>query len=217
MPRVLDRPFSEFVADLAARTPAPGGGAAAGFAAVMGSALLLMVIRFCRGKKANAAREAELEAVEARLLDLHAQILPLAQRDAASFTPVAAAYRLPQATPQEQAARRAAIAAGLLGAMAVPAETLRLAREALAAVVPVAECANKTIVSDFVAGAGLLRAAADIAWLNLRVNASLAGAAELRDALASGAALRDDVVRFQGVLAGAAERTLDPPPDETTR
>lgn len=174
----------------------------------MGSALLLMVVRFSRGKKANAAREAELAAVEQELLALHAAILPLAERDSASFAPVAAAYRLPQATPSEQDARREAICRGLLGAMTVPHETLRLAHAALAAVLPVAGCAGKSIVSDLAAGAALLRAAADVAALNLRINAALAAADP--SALAPALALREEVERQHAALHALADRSLEP-------
>lgn len=207
---MIERPFSELVESLAARTPAPGGGAAGGMAAAMGSALLLMVVRFSRGKKANLAREGQLAAVESDLEALHAAILPLAERDAQGFEPVAAAYRLPQATPAEKAAREAAIRAGLEGAMAVPFETLRLVQRALATVLPVADCANKSIVSDLAAGAALLSAAAEIALLNLRINVALAGRGD--DVLASGRDLREDVARQHASVCAAAERLLGPGP-----
>lgn len=207
---VIERPFSELVESLAARTPAPGGGAAGGMAAAMGSALLLMVVRFSRGKKANASREDELARVERRLAELNAAMLPLAERDAAGFAPVAMAYRLPQATSAEKAARQAAIRDGLLGAMMVPEETLRLVHEALATVLPVADCAGKSIVSDLAAGAALLLAAAEIALLNLRINASLAATASAP--LASAQALRDDVVRLCAAVGAVADRWLGPDP-----
>jgi len=151
----------------------PGGGAAAGLSAALGVALLLMVVRFSRGKPAHAARERELAAAEDALVALQARALPLAEADARSFTPVADAYRLPQATTAQREARRAAIRAGLMGAMVGPMETLALARDALAAVAPVADCASRSTVSDQAAGSALLRAAAEIAFLNVRVNVRL--------------------------------------------
>ena len=209
---MIERPFSELVASLAERTPTPAGGAAAGMAAAMGSALLLMVVRFSRGKKSNLAREGELAAVEQRLLALHAEMLALAERDCQSFAPVAAAYHLPQATAADQAARQAAIDQGLLGAMVVPQETLRLVREALATVAPVAAGAGKSTVADLLAGGELLCAAAEIAIRNLRVNAALVdaalAAAPVQAALASATALRDDVARQQAALRVAADRLL---------
>ncbi len=206
---MIERPFAEFVASLAARTPAPGGGAAGGVAAAMGNALLLMVVRFSRGKKSTLSRDAELAATEQRLVALQAQILTLAERDSQSFAPVAAAYQMPNATPAEKAARQAAIDQGLVGAMVVPQETLRLAQAALAAVLPVADCAGKSIVSDLAAGAELLRAAAEIAYLNLRINvALLSGSAGARDALAAAAQIHDAVGKQQAALRAAADRLL---------
>jgi formiminotetrahydrofolate cyclodeaminase len=209
---VIDRPFSELVASLAARTPTPGGGAAAGLAAAMGSALFLMVVRFSRGKKANLARDDELAAAEASLAALHAEILPLAPRDSASFEPVAAAYRLPRTTEAERQARDAAIARGLAGATAVPMATLRLVAAALAAVLPVADCANRTIVSDLAAGASLLRAAAEVAFLNVRVNVLLAAQPDGAATLSAAAAHRDEVVRHHAALMALADDLLGAQP-----
>ena len=188
-----DRPLHDFIEGLAARTPTPGGGAAGGVAAAMGVALLLMAVRFSRGKKATAARDAELAAAEASLEALRAPAAALAEADAASFAPVAAAYGLPKQTPAEIAARDAAIRRGLVGAMRVPMQTLELVVAALRAVEPVLDCAGRTIVSDQAAGATLLRSAAEIACLNVRINARLigdgVGAATLADALRHKAAI----------------------------
>ncbi|HLU39679.1 MAG TPA: cyclodeaminase/cyclohydrolase family protein [Planctomycetota bacterium] len=206
---MIDRPFSELVAALAARTPAPGGGAAGGMAAAMGNALLLMAIRFSRGKKANAAREAELARAEARLTELAPAFLALAQRDADGFAPAAAAYAMPQGTEAEKAARRAAIDRGLLGAMAVPHETVALCRDALAAAVEVASCAGKSIVSDLAAGAELLHAAAEIAARNVRINRALLADPEPASAtVAAVAALGEEVARHCAALRAAAERAI---------
>jgi formiminotetrahydrofolate cyclodeaminase len=208
---VLDRPFSDFVQALAARTPTPGGGAAGGFAAAMGNALLLMVVRFSRGKKANVARETELAAAERALLALAAPMATLAQRDCDSFAPVAAAYQLPQTTDAEKGARQRAIDLGLEGALGVPLETLRLARAALAAVTPVADCANKTIVSDLAAGAELLIAAAEIALLNVRINCSLLGSGAVAERAASEAtALRAQLEVGRQAVRARAEALLGP-------
>lgn len=175
----------------------------------MGNALLLMVVRFSRGKKSTLSRDAELAATEQRLVALQTEILTLAERDARSFAPVAAAYQMSNATPAEKAVRVRAIDQGLMGAMDVPRETLRLAQAALAAVLPVADCAGKSIVSDLAAGAELLRAAAEIAYLNLRVNvALLSESAGARDALAAAGQMHEAIGEHQAALRAAADRLI---------
>ena len=63
---MIDQTFKEIASSLAARTPTPAGGAAAALTASMGTALMLMVIRFTRGKAANADRfiDERLHSVE---------------------------------------------------------------------------------------------------------------------------------------------------------
>lgn len=174
----------------------------------MGVALLLMAVRFSRGKKATAARDAELAAAEASLEALRAPAEALAAADSASFAPVAAAYGLPKQTPAEIAARDAAIRRGLVGAMRVPMQTLELVGTALRAVAPVLDCAGRTIVSDQAAGATLLRSAAEIACLNVRINARLigddVGAVTLADALRQKA----DIERMADAARASAEVLL---------
>lgn len=47
-----------------------------------------------------------------RLAALRARLLALVDEDARAFEPLAAAYRLPKATPEEQAAKNAALQQG---------------------------------------------------------------------------------------------------------
>ena len=169
---MIQQPIGEFVEQLGARTPTPGGGAASAVAGAMGAALALMVVRFCQGKEANAAREGDLAKAEASLLDHSQRLGPMGERDIAVFGRVAEAYRLPKATPDEQALRRKAIQGSLRGAMEVPEETLCMVRDAVAAVAEVKDCVGKAIVSDLAAALELLTASAEGSMLNVRVNAA---------------------------------------------
>src|SRR5882672_7787336 len=106
---MIDQPFGKLIDSLAARTPTPGGGAAAAMAACMGAALFLMVVRFSRGKKGNEARERDLAQVEG-LLQGHLQRLqPMAERDCKSFDLVSAAYQMRKDTEAQRAVRERAV------------------------------------------------------------------------------------------------------------
>jgi formiminotetrahydrofolate cyclodeaminase len=206
---MTDQSFRDFVAALAARTPAPGGGAAAAHAGAMGAALLTMVVRFCRGKKANAAREDDLAMAEAGLDGLVARFLPMAERDAASFGLVMAAYALPKSTDDEVRARERAVQASLVGAMVVPEETVCLARDALATVEPVIGCVGRNIVGDLGAGAALLATAAGAAELNVRINASyLADREAARVAVDRVRAILSEISTLQGQVDARVDELI---------
>jgi methenyltetrahydrofolate cyclohydrolase len=92
---VHDETIGSYLERLAARVPAPGGGAAAALHAAQAAALLAMVARYTTGEKyaEHTARIARLteEADELRVTALH-----LAEEDEQAFTAVTEAYRLPR-------------------------------------------------------------------------------------------------------------------------
>jgi len=183
---MIDQSFSKIVDSIAQKTPTPGGGAAAAMAACMGTALFLMVVRFSRGKKANLDRDADLARVEGTLQEHLLRLMPMAERDCASFDLVSKAYAMPKATDQEQAMRNRAIQEAMIGAMVVPEETLCMVRDVCVAMAGVIDCVGKNICSDLASGSSLLVAAGEGAQLNVRINAAYL---DDRD-LANGAAMR---------------------------
>src|ERR687890_622243 len=92
-----------FLAQLAARAPAPGGGATAGLHAAQAAALVAMVARYSDSAKYADHAEA-IAAITATADRLREIALGLAEEDAAAFTAVTTAYGLPKGTPDEVAA-----------------------------------------------------------------------------------------------------------------
>jgi len=172
---MIEKTFQDLVESFAAKTPTPGGGAAAALTACLGTALLLMVVRFSRGKEANAEREDDLQKAETLLEDHLQRLYPMAQRDCQSFDIVSAAYKLPKDTEGQKEIRKKAIQEALVGAMVVPEETLLMVRDVFDAVHSVVPCIGKAIVSDLGSGAEHLRAAAECAFMNVRINAGFLG------------------------------------------
>ncbi len=206
---MIQQSFEQIVESLAAKTPTPGGGAAAAMAGCMGAALFLMVVRFSRGKKANAGREADLARVE-ELLDGHLKrLLPMAERDCRSFDLVSAAYGMPKDTEQQKGLREKAIQEAMVGAMVVPEETLCMVRDVFVAMQQVTNCIGKAIVSDLASGASLLLAAAEGAYLNVRINAAFLTNRELADrTLARADEVRNEIRRQQSDIAVSVDKTL---------
>lgn len=193
---MTNQSFEEFIESVAARTPTPGGGACAAMVAAMGTALMVMVVRFSRGKKANAEHEEELAGAEALLDDHLRRILPMAERDCAAYDLVSSAYGLAKDSEEEKAIRGKAIEEAMVGAMVVPEETMCMIRDAFVAVASVVDCVNKNLVSDLGTGAELLRAGAEAAYFNVRINATSLKNQELANTtLSRTLAVRDEILR----------------------
>ena len=208
---MADASFCAFVASLAARTPAPGGGAAAARGAAMGAALCAMVLRFSIPKPANAPRKGELESALATIDGLITQILPLDDLDMAAFTRVLEAYRLPKSEAAESQRRDAAIQSALADAMQVPEQLCVACRDVLVAIGPVADCIGRNIVADLGTGAELLLAAARAAELMVGINAgSVADPGAAASARQRIAALVTDVAARRAKLRQRVDELMTP-------
>lgn len=206
---MIDKPFKDLVSSFAAKTPTPGGGAAAALAATMGTALLVMVVRFTRGKKSVASHEEELAQAEALLVDHLARLEPMAERDCRSFDAVSKAYGLPKLSPQEQEVRKRAIDEGMIGAMVVPEETLCMVRDVFQAVAAIVEVVGRNIISDLGSGAELLIAAAEGAFYNVRINAAFLSDPGRADAsLQQSASVLAEIRDHHRLIRGAVDRSI---------
>jgi formiminotetrahydrofolate cyclodeaminase len=164
-----DWKVSDFTAQLASSAPVPGGGSVAALAGALGVSLFVMVGEITMGKKKPEDKSA-IEAALKTLAPMRTRFLALIYEDAASFEKVMAAFKLPKETPAQEAARKEAVERATVGAAEVPLETARLAVEALAAGVPLAEQGAKAAVSDVACGALCLEAAIKAAAYNVRIN-----------------------------------------------
>ncbi|MBL8748997.1 MAG: cyclodeaminase/cyclohydrolase family protein [Planctomycetes bacterium] len=206
---MIEQPFSALLDSLAAKTATPGGGAAAAMAGCMGTALFLMVVRFSRGKKANVDRDGDLERVENQLTDHLKRMKPMAERDCRSFELVSAAYGMPKDGDAQKALREKAIQEAMVGAMVVPEETLCMVRDVFVAMETVTGCIGKAIVSDLASGGALLLAAAEGAFLNVKINAAFLTNRELADRTSDRATVvLNEIRKHQATIATAVDKML---------
>ena len=206
---MIQQSFEQLIESLAAKTPTPGGGAAAAMTGCMGTALFLMVVRFSRGKKANVAREDDLARVESLLEGHLVRMMPMAERDCRSFDLVSAAYGMPKDNEGQKALRDKAIQEAMHGAMVVPEETLCMVRDVFVAMEQVVGCIGKAIVSDLASGAALLLAAAEGAFLNVKINAAYLTNRELADKTVTRAeTVRTEIRRHQLAIATSVDKML---------
>ncbi|MBV9143613.1 MAG: cyclodeaminase/cyclohydrolase family protein [Pseudonocardiales bacterium] len=200
-----DDTIGDFLDQLAARVPAPGGGASAALSAAQAAALLSMVARYSTGEK-YAEHAETVRAVLAESETARDRAVQLAQDDAAAFAAVSQAYTLPKATPEEKAARTAAIARALAGAAQPPAATITTAAHLVDLAEILLPISNRNVITDVAVAAELARAAATAARLNVEIN--LAGLTDedarrpLLDALAG---VDELVTRADKVTAAVRE------------
>ncbi|MGY1639013.1 cyclodeaminase/cyclohydrolase family protein [Geodermatophilus sp. SYSU D00742] len=158
-----------FLAQLAARVPAPGGGATAALHAAQAAALVAMVARYSDSARYADSAD-EIAAITATADRLRQDAVGLAEDDAAAFTAVTEAYRLPKGTAEEATARSEAIAQALVGAARVPAVVIAVAEHVLGLAERLLPIGNPNVVSDVAAAAEAARAAATTARVNVEVN-----------------------------------------------
>jgi formiminotetrahydrofolate cyclodeaminase len=200
-----DETITEFLSQLAARTSAPGGGAAAALHAAQAAALIAMVARYSDGPRHDPAVVGRIRAAADGLID---EALGLAEADAAAFGEVSAAYGLPKGTPEEKQARSDAIARSLAGAARPPADLMAASARLAGLTEEMLAAANRTVISDLAAAAAAITAAAVTARVNIEAN--LAGITDerLKTELADTAALADEVMDRAARLIDAVREEI---------
>ena len=170
MAGLIDRTVTGFVEELASDSPAPGGGSSSALAGAMAAGLVAMVCRLSIDKEGLAASSKELVAVLERMDAVRPELLRLVDEDTAAFDKVMDAVRMPKATDEEKAARRAALQSATLFAAQVPLETLRTCRRVVDAAASLVGRANPAAASDLGVGIELARTGAEGALLNVAIN-----------------------------------------------
>jgi formiminotetrahydrofolate cyclodeaminase len=185
----------EILESIAAKTPAPGGGAVAGLTGATAAALAQMVVSYSFTKKL-APHHDELRGIDKQLTDSRALCLQLAEEDAAAYERVSTLQKLPEDHPQRLAELDDAVQAATrfpLSAMAASVDLLRLLER-------MPTITSQYLRSDLAIAVILAHAATRAADWNVRVNLP---SIEDRD-LAS--RIRADADRLLTTAADLAER-----------
>ena len=162
-----------FLEELASKAAAPGGGGASALVGAAGVALGSMVGSLTVGKKKYAAVEADIIALNVRAEALRKRLEALVQADAEAFLPVAAAYKLPKETPEQQVHKAAVLEKALDRACAVPLEVMTACGEGIALAAEYAEKGSVLAVSDAGCAALFCKAALQASALNVAINTKL--------------------------------------------
>jgi len=103
-----DQPLGGWLASLASRNPTPGGGAAAALCAATAAGLIGMVTAYTTGPR-WADRPERMRQLNDEAARLRTAAVGVADDDAAAFSAVGAAYKLPAETDEQKEVRRASI------------------------------------------------------------------------------------------------------------
>lgn len=167
--RLVSMSNRQFTDTLSSAAPAPGGGSVASLCGALSTGLSAMVGALTTGKKGYEAGFAAHNQNALRAQALRESFLADIDADTAAFDAVMAAFGLPKKTPEEQAARAAAIQAATLEATRVPLRVLERCVEA-AQCAEVAITGNSNARSDAGVAGLTARAAAEGAWYNVCIN-----------------------------------------------
>jgi glutamate formiminotransferase/formiminotetrahydrofolate cyclodeaminase len=167
---LVARSVADFVDEVSRDTPAPGGGSIAALAGALGAALASMVANLSIGKGEFDARYEELCALAERAQAAKDELVGAIDADTEAFNEVLAALRLAKDTPEQAAARSAAIRAGYKSAARVPLRTAQLCREVLDLCQAAAGIGNASVMSDAAVGALMAYAGVQGAVHNVRIN-----------------------------------------------
>jgi formiminotetrahydrofolate cyclodeaminase len=191
----LSESVEAFLDQLAARTPSPGGGAAAAITCAIAAGLVEMATSFASARG--------LERVRDRAHVLRERVATLAYADGEAYGVVLTALRLPPG-----AERHRQLDAAVAGAIACPMEVLKIASEVATLAADIAETGNRNLEGDALTGALLAeaaaRSAATLAQLNVTMLSRHASAdahlEDLRPTLARATRARERAVSAYAAL-----------------
>ena len=201
--KMLEKPATQFLAELSSNAPVPGGGGASAAVGAFAAALGMMVTNLTIGKKKYAEYEEELIACRARLEELRDQLIDLVDGDAVAFEPLSKAYSIPKDDPSRDQIMEDALYEASVVPMSIMETVLAAAKELEILV----EKGSRLAVSDIGVGILFAQAAIEGASLNVYINTKLMKNRERADEMnakadaiiAEGAALQKSI--YGGVLA----------------
>jgi len=164
--------LADFADETASESPAPGGGSISAYVGALGAALAAMVANLSAHKKGWDSRWKEFSDWAEKGQSHKKELVSLVDADTRAFNGIMAAFSLPKGTPEEKAARTAAIQGATKVAIEVPLRVMELAYGSLETIRAMAETGNPNSVSDAGVGALCARTAVMGAWLNVRINAA---------------------------------------------
>jgi len=161
--KYLDGSIKDYLNDLAAKKPAPGGGSAAALAAAIGVSLMSMVINYTIGKKECQDGEEKCKSILDKVVGFRNKLQDLIDEDVEAYNQLYKGVKeygkdSPQLEPIYQEATN------------VPFAICRICAEGLNLCKELAEYGNKNLVTDTAIAAILLEGAFFSGKFNVYIN-----------------------------------------------
>ena len=170
--KLIRKDLVAFADATASESPAPGGGSVSAYVGALGVSLATMVANLSSHKRGWDDRWEEFSEVAARGQALKDALLRAVDEDTDAFNAIMTAFGMPNTTPEEKAARKAAIQAATKVAIEVPYKVMQLSFQSFELIRQMVATGNPNSVTDAGTGALCARAAVYGAFLNVKVNAS---------------------------------------------
>ncbi len=170
--KLIRMSVKDFARETASESAAPGGGSISAYMGALSAALATMVANLSAHKRGWDDRWKEFSDVAEKGQSIMNELLTLVDEDTRAFNRIMDVFAMPKGTPEEKAARAAALEEATLNAAKVPLRTMEASLKALPLAKEMAEKGNPASASD--AGVAALAAVASIrgADLNVRINAA---------------------------------------------
>ncbi len=162
--------INDFTDEVSVDSPAPGGGSVAALGGALSSALSAMVSALSYNKKGYEDYRNEFINLGERAQKVKDEFLKLVDEDTNAFNKFMAARRLPKKTDEEKAERERALEEAAKYAAEIPLKVLETSVLALQIAERVSEIGNKNSISDAGVAGWMGRAAAEGAYLNVKIN-----------------------------------------------
>lgn len=170
--RLVDMTVTGFADETSSESPAPGGGSISAYMGALGAALGTMVANLSAHKAGWDDRWEEFSEYAVKGRETMTALMALVDEDTEAFNRIMAVFAMPKGTPEEKAARSAALQEATLYATEVPLRTMRESVKVFDLAEAMARQGNPASVSDAGVGALSARAAVLGAYLNVRINAA---------------------------------------------
>jgi formiminotetrahydrofolate cyclodeaminase len=159
----INKPLKEYLNDLAAKKPVPGGGSAAALTAVLGTSLMSMVANFTIGKKGYESAAGKVAEILLETGKFDSELRDLIDEDVTAFKKLTSALK---GNTYDDAERDELYK----DAMEPPFLVCEIACKCMKLCRDLAECGNKNLVTDAATAAMLLEAAFFSARFNVYIN-----------------------------------------------
>src|SRR5574344_2886000 len=167
---LVDLTVKQFLDKVSGNDPVPGGGSIAALNGSIAASFAAMVAGLTIGKKGYEDKAELMENIQKVMLENKTAFIADVDKDAEAYDKVFGCFKMPKETPEQKAARSAAIQEATKFAAMVPMQVARNAYALMDNIAEVARKGNNNAVTDACVAMMSARSAVLGALMNVRIN-----------------------------------------------